>query len=216
MRAIHGRPAVAGNAFEATNTKLVVTNLRGQPRLEHQRTAHRIRRRCALERRDRRTCRQLGPTRLEHRGDCREGRSLRRQPASANSLGRSRVPNRPGPPGQPGAGRPTQPPQYQAKGEFTGNIRFAQQAGRITGEINATGQNVVLASLAAATANRTPRPPAVTKPSGKSPTSPSKAPRTTTPPPTASASTNSKSNRTRSKPPPRARFNNSPPSPNAT
>jgi len=40
-----------------------------------------------------------------------------------------------------------QPAPYKAAGEFTGNIRFAQQAGRITGEVTATGQNLSLASL---------------------------------------------------------------------
>ncbi len=40
------------------------------------------------------------------------------------------------------------PTQYQPAGEFTGNIRFAQQTGRIAGEITATGQNLLLASTA--------------------------------------------------------------------
>ncbi len=38
------------------------------------------------------------------------------------------------------------PTQYQPAGEFTGNIRFAQQSGQVTGEITATAQNLVLAS----------------------------------------------------------------------
>ncbi len=38
---------------------------------------------------------------------------------------------------------------YRPSGEFTGNVRFAQQAGRIVGEITATGQNLALASLTA-------------------------------------------------------------------
>ena len=38
------------------------------------------------------------------------------------------------------------PAPYQTTGEFTGNIRFSQQSGRITGEITATGQNLSLAS----------------------------------------------------------------------
>jgi hypothetical protein len=42
------------------------------------------------------------------------------------------------------------PSQYQPAGEFTGNVRFSQQAGRITGEISATGQNLSLASRGAA------------------------------------------------------------------
>jgi hypothetical protein len=37
---------------------------------------------------------------------------------------------------------------YQAKGELTGNLRFAQQGDRITGELNATGLNLALASFA--------------------------------------------------------------------
>lgn len=41
-----------------------------------------------------------------------------------------------------------QPAPYQANGEITGNLRFAQQGDRITGELNATGQNLALASLA--------------------------------------------------------------------
>jgi hypothetical protein len=50
---------------------------------------------------------------------------------------------------------PNSPPQYQPKGQFTGNIRFAQQADQITGELSATGQNLSLASFsnAAAPAN---------------------------------------------------------------
>ena len=72
----------------------------------------------------------------------------------------------------PRGARPTnQPAQYQPSGEFTGNIRFAQQAGRITGELTATGQNLSLASRRAAPpstqrAGAAARRPA-TKPSGK-------------------------------------------------
>ncbi len=40
------------------------------------------------------------------------------------------------------------PSQYLPAGEFIGNIRFAQQAGRTTGEITANGQNLVLSSTA--------------------------------------------------------------------
>ncbi|MEO7402280.1 MAG: hypothetical protein ABIU95_01265 [Burkholderiales bacterium] len=36
--------------------------------------------------------------------------------------------------------------QYQPAGEFTGNVRFSQQEGRVTGELTATGQNLLLAS----------------------------------------------------------------------
>lgn len=42
---------------------------------------------------------------------------------------------------------PGKRPDYLPSGEFTGNIRFAQQAGRITGEISASGQNLLLTSL---------------------------------------------------------------------
>jgi hypothetical protein len=42
-----------------------------------------------------------------------------------------------------------QPTPYQPAGEFTGNIRFVQQAGRITGELTANGQNLSLASWSA-------------------------------------------------------------------
>jgi hypothetical protein len=41
----------------------------------------------------------------------------------------------------------SQAAQYRPSGEFTGNVRFVQQAGRITGEISATGQKLALASL---------------------------------------------------------------------
>jgi translocation and assembly module TamB len=44
----------------------------------------------------------------------------------------------------------TQPAVYRAAGEMTGNLRFAQQGDRITGELNATGRNLALASLEAA------------------------------------------------------------------
>jgi hypothetical protein len=37
---------------------------------------------------------------------------------------------------------------YQAKGELTGNLRFAQQGDRISGELNVTGLNLTLASVA--------------------------------------------------------------------
>ncbi len=40
------------------------------------------------------------------------------------------------------------PTEYQPAGEFTGNIRFAQQSGRITGDITAAGQNLLLTSNA--------------------------------------------------------------------
>jgi hypothetical protein len=53
---------------------------------------------------------------------------------------------------------PNQSPPYQPKGEFTGNVRFAQQAGRITGEINASGQNLELASLTSAASRGVPAP----------------------------------------------------------
>ena len=45
--------------------------------------------------------------------------------------------------------KPTHPDVIRAKkqlDEFTGNIRFAQQSGQVTGEITATAQNLVLAS----------------------------------------------------------------------
>jgi len=43
-------------------------------------------------------------------------------------------------------------PQYQPQGEVTGNIRFAQQGDRITGELSANGQKITLASLRPAVA----------------------------------------------------------------
>ncbi|HEX4415772.1 MAG TPA: hypothetical protein VH107_19230, partial [Lacipirellulaceae bacterium] len=42
--------------------------------------------------------------------------------------------------------RTNDPVQYRPTGEFTGNIRFAQQSGHITGEVSATGQNLILTS----------------------------------------------------------------------
>jgi hypothetical protein len=53
---------------------------------------------------------------------------------------------------------PNQSPQYQSKGELTGNVRFAQQAGRITGEVVATGKNLELASLPTAASRGVPAP----------------------------------------------------------
>jgi hypothetical protein len=48
------------------------------------------------------------------------------------------------------------PAPFQAKGELTGNLRFAQQGDRITGELNAAGQNLTLASLSSATPESNP------------------------------------------------------------
>ena len=207
--------ALAGNAFEATNTKLVVTNLRAvSPDWN------------------------INESRIEFAGDARWNGATGELAANSAQLVSSTVAiaakgihyggNQPGANNLSGAAAfrtdlarlatwrrsPTQPPQYQPSGEFTGNIRFAQQAGRITGEINATGQNVVLAISSSTSKPAAPAPPD-TKPSGKKPKSRSKAPPTTTPPPTASASTNSKSNRTQSKPTPPAKFKSFRPSPNA-
>ncbi|HEX5470303.1 MAG TPA: hypothetical protein VFW73_00360 [Lacipirellulaceae bacterium] len=44
------------------------------------------------------------------------------------------------------------PVHYVPSGQFTGNVRFVQQAGQITGQITATGQNLALTSVAANTA----------------------------------------------------------------
>lgn len=139
---------VAGNAFEATNTKLVVTNLRAvSPDWN------------------------INESRIEFAGDARwDGRTGEIAANSAQLVSSTVAVATKGVHyggTQPGANQlsgaaafradvarlaswrrsPTQAAQYQPSGEFTGNIRFAQQAGRITGEINATGQNVVLASL---------------------------------------------------------------------
>ncbi len=46
------------------------------------------------------------------------------------------------------------PVQYVPSGEFTGNVRFVQQAGRVTGEISAVGQNLGLMSVGVNTGNR--------------------------------------------------------------
>jgi translocation and assembly module TamB len=45
---------------------------------------------------------------------------------------------------------PTQPAPYQPQGMFTGSVRVVQQADRITGELTAQGQNLVLAQWMAA------------------------------------------------------------------
>jgi translocation and assembly module TamB len=45
---------------------------------------------------------------------------------------------------------PSQPAPYQPQGMFTGNVRVVQQADRITGELSATGQNLVLSQWMAA------------------------------------------------------------------
>jgi hypothetical protein len=45
---------------------------------------------------------------------------------------------------------PSQPAPYQPQGMFTGNVRVVQQADRITGELTAAGQNLVLAQWMAA------------------------------------------------------------------
>jgi translocation and assembly module TamB len=45
---------------------------------------------------------------------------------------------------------PTQPAPYQPQGTITGNVRVVQQADQITGEMNVTGQNLVLAQWMAA------------------------------------------------------------------
>ncbi|MCI0333425.1 MAG: hypothetical protein L0228_09400 [Planctomycetes bacterium] len=50
------------------------------------------------------------------------------------------------------------PAPYQPKGEVTGNLRFAQHADRITGELNATGLNLALSSLNAAASRGVPAP----------------------------------------------------------
>jgi hypothetical protein len=140
---------VAGNAFEATNTKLVITNLRAvSPDWN------------------------INEARIEFAGDARWNGATGELAANSAQLVSSTIAigakgihfggNQPGASNVSGAAAfrtdlarlatwhrsATQPPQYQPSGEFTGNIRFAQQAGHITGEINATGQNVVLASLA--------------------------------------------------------------------
>jgi len=137
-------------AFEATNTKLVVTNLRAvSPDWN------------------------INEARIEFAGDARWNGATGELAANSAQLVSSTIAigakgihfggNQPGASNLSGAAAfrtdlarlaswrrsPAQPPQYQPSGEFTGNIRFAQQAGRITGEINATGQNVVLTSLAA-------------------------------------------------------------------
>ena len=140
---------LASNAFEATNTKLVVTNLRAASPDWN-----------------------INESRIEFAGDARWNGATGELAANSAQLVSSTVAvaakgvhyggSQPGANNLSGAAAfrtdlarlatwrrsTTTPAQYQPSGEFTGNIRFAQQAGRITGEINATGQNVVLASLA--------------------------------------------------------------------
>lgn len=140
---------VAGNAFEATNTKLIITNLRAASPDWN-----------------------INEARIEFAGDARWNGTTGELAANSAQLVSSTVAiaakgvhyggKQPGGSNLSGTAAfrtdlarlaswrrsSTAPPQYQPSGEFTGNIRFAQQAGRITGEINATGQNVILASLA--------------------------------------------------------------------
>lgn len=147
---------VAGNAFEASDTKLVVKDLRAaSPEWN------------------------ISESRIEFAGDARWDGAKSEFAARSAQLVSSTVAlaakdvryNG----SQPGAGQlsgaaafradvarlaswrtlPNQTATYRPSGEFTGNIRFAQQSGRITGEITATGQNLMLASLSTSTpANR--------------------------------------------------------------
>ncbi len=140
---------LTGSAFEATNTKLVVTNLRATSPDWN-----------------------INESRIEFAGDARYDGATGELAANSAQLISSTVAvatkgvhyggSQTGPSQLSGAAafradlarlaawhtQPNQVAPYQTSGEFTGNIRFAQQAGRITGEVNATGQNVILASLA--------------------------------------------------------------------
>jgi hypothetical protein len=143
---------IAGNGFEAANTKLVITNLRAANADWN-----------------------ISESRVEFAGDARYNGATGELAANSAQLVSSTVAvatkgiHYGG--SQPGAAKlsgvaafrtdlarlaswrrsPTQPPQYHPRGEFTGNVRFAQQADRITGEITATGQNLILTTLTAAT-----------------------------------------------------------------
>lgn len=52
----------------------------------------------------------------------------------------------------------TEQPSYRPQGELTGNIRFAQQADRITAELNANGKNLALYALTPTASRGVPAP----------------------------------------------------------
>lgn len=139
---------VTGSAFESTNTKLVVTDLRATSPDWN-----------------------INESRVEFAGDARWDRATGALAANTAQFVTSTVavatkdvryggnPN--GPNQFSGAAafradlarlaawrvQPNQGPQFRPSGAFTGNVRFVQQAGRIVGEVTATGQNLALASL---------------------------------------------------------------------
>jgi hypothetical protein len=139
---------VSSTAFEATNTKLTVTDLRAtspewninEPRVEisgdarfdrangalSANTAQFVSSTVALATKDVRYGNQNGTNQLSGAAAFR---------ADLARLGAWRV-------------QPAQGTQYRTSGEFTGNIRFVQQASRVVGEVTATGQNLALASNA--------------------------------------------------------------------
>ncbi|HVT28849.1 MAG TPA: hypothetical protein VHE81_12615, partial [Lacipirellulaceae bacterium] len=139
---------LAGQELEASNTKLVVTDLQAhspewsinEPRVEftgdarwdgakHEfttKTAQLVSSTVAVATKD-----------VRYGGDAQHRKELTGAAAFRADLARLaawRIP----------AARPV---QYLPSGQFTGNVRFVQQAGHITGEISATGQSLALTSF---------------------------------------------------------------------
>jgi hypothetical protein len=139
---------VAGKAFEASKTKLVVTNLRaigagwniheprvvfdGDARWDGTRnevvanSAQLVTSTISLAAKDVRYC-----------GGEQAINQLTGVAAFRTDLGRLASWRQPA----------NTPAPYRAQGQITGNVRFAQQADQITGELSATGQNLALASM---------------------------------------------------------------------
>ena len=206
---------LAGNAFEATNTKLVVTNLRASSPDWN-----------------------INESRIEFAGDARWNGATGELAANSAQLVSSTVAvaakgvhyggSQPGANNLSGAAafrtdlarlailatlsHATAPIPTQRRIHRQHPLRSTSGPHHRRDQRDGSERNP---GLSCSTSKRRRRRPPVTKPSGKNPKSPSKAPPTTTPPPTASASTNSKSNRTPYKPTPPAKSKNSPPSPNA-
>ncbi len=139
---------VVGNAFDATDTKLVVTDLRAsspdwninESRVEFAGDAHWDGAKGEFSANTAQfvTSTIAVATKGIHYGGNQQGANQFTGAAAFRAdvarLAAWRAPS-------------NQAPQYLPSGQFTGNVRFSQQAGRITGEVTATGQNLALASL---------------------------------------------------------------------
>jgi hypothetical protein len=137
---------VSNAAFEASNAKLTVTDLRAtssewninEPRVEISGDAHFDRATGAISAN---TTQIVSSTVALATKDIRYGKQNGTNQLSGAAALRTDL-------ARLGAWRvqPAQGTQYRPSGEFTGNIRFVQQAGRIVGEVTGTGQNLALAS----------------------------------------------------------------------